>query len=107
MGNPLDAALDTLFGSVLAENVIYTDANGSVSTVRAMASLPDVVTPLSHSRVRQEVALFEIRASDLPTEPRVKETIDRTDGSRFNVMSARFKDSRRSIWLIEASLQPQ
>jgi hypothetical protein len=103
MGNPFDAALDTLFTSAIGEDVTYTDSNSVATTVRAMATLPDVITPLAQSRVRQEVCLFEIRVEDVATSA-PGHTITRSDGSVFRVMSVRRHDARRTIWLIECAL---
>jgi hypothetical protein len=103
MANPLDAALDTLFASVLAEDVTHTSKDGvRTGPVRAMLDQPDVIQSFGQSRARQISTIFEIRVSDLATVSD-GDIVTRADDTRYRVTQASFKDPRRAVWRLEAA----
>ena len=103
--NPAQLAVDVVFRQ-FGTPATYTPAGGPARSVRVIAKRPDTEIRFEDTRLISATALFEVRASDLPTfRPNELLTLDGVD---YAIQAARRLDPDRLVWTLETyALAPE
>jgi len=92
-------ALDTVFAE-FGLDAVFTPQGGEPLTVRVLARRPDEIIGFGETRVHTEIALFEVRVSEVP-QPRPGDllTVDITDYVIQGEPERR--DPHRLVWTLD------
>ncbi len=93
-------AIDDLFADPnLAKDAVYLPEGGEPIAVRVIARRPDRVLDFGDARLHAETAIFEVRASDVPS-PRPSDRFE-VGGEMFVIQGEPIRDSERLVWTLD------
>ena len=99
--NPFDLAIDSLYTSILAEDVTYVQAGGGgYGSVRAIRKSPDIVATFDHQSVVSATLVLEVRVSEVPS-PAAGDTLQLADGSLYVIQGEPRADRDRRTWTLD------
>lgn len=94
------AAIDSLFADPnIAQDAVYTPADGAPVPVRVIVRRPDVVSEFAVGRIAAAAALFDLRVGEVAS-PRPGDRIE-LDGDAFLVQGEPRRDTARLVWTLD------
>lgn len=96
--NPFQIALDSNF-ETLGHDAVYTPDVGEAINIKVMPRRNDEFLDLGESSIQSNGALFDVRASELPS-PEIGATVEYLE-QNYIVQSTSAPDGDRLLWVLD------